>query len=116
VVASVGAEVLRERIRRKARLKGSAARRRLVHGTDKLRHARHALASLEHLVVQDTFMAKTAWLADVVLTRRASVLDAPGLAAGDVISVRSRRGEVALRVRRDDGTPRGAVPTSTRAR
>ena len=32
-----------------------------------LNHARHALASLEHLVVQDTFMAETAWLADVVL-------------------------------------------------
>ncbi len=32
-----------------------------------LRHARHALASLEHLVVQDIFMTETAWLADVVL-------------------------------------------------
>ena len=30
-------------------------------------HARHALASLEHLVVQDIFMTETAWLADVVL-------------------------------------------------
>ena len=59
------------------------------------------------------------------MTRRASVLDAIepmatasmhgldieeiGLAAGDVVTVRSRRGEVALHVRRDDGTPRGAV-------
>jgi formate dehydrogenase major subunit len=32
-----------------------------------LNHARHALASLEHLVVQDIFMTETAWLADVVL-------------------------------------------------
>ena len=32
-----------------------------------LHHARHALASLQHLVVQDIFMTETAWLADVVL-------------------------------------------------
>ena len=32
-----------------------------------LHHARRALASLEHLVVQDIFMTETAWLADVVL-------------------------------------------------
>ncbi|MDP9045617.1 MAG: formate dehydrogenase subunit alpha [Pseudomonadota bacterium] len=32
-----------------------------------LHHARHALAALEHLVVQDIFMTETAWLADVVL-------------------------------------------------
>jgi formate dehydrogenase major subunit len=32
-----------------------------------LNHARDALASLEHLVVQDIFMTETAWLADVVL-------------------------------------------------
>jgi formate dehydrogenase major subunit len=32
-----------------------------------LNHARHALASLGHLVVQDIFMTETAWLADVVL-------------------------------------------------
>ena len=32
-----------------------------------LNHARHALAGLEHLVVQDIFMTETAWLADVVL-------------------------------------------------
>ena len=59
------------------------------------------------------------------MTRRASVLDALeplatasmsgsalaalGLQAGDVITLRSRRGEVALHVRRDDGTPHGAV-------
>jgi formate dehydrogenase major subunit len=59
------------------------------------------------------------------MTRRASVLDALeplatasmngqdlsdiGLQAGDVLTIRSRRGEVALHVRRDDGTPRGAV-------
>ena len=59
------------------------------------------------------------------MTRRASVLDAleplatasmngqdlaeAGLAPGDVLTLRSRRGEVVLHVRRDDGTPRGAV-------
>jgi formate dehydrogenase major subunit len=32
-----------------------------------LNHARHALASLQHLVVQDIFLTETAWLADVVL-------------------------------------------------
>jgi formate dehydrogenase major subunit len=32
-----------------------------------LNHARHALTTLEHLVVQDIFMTETAWLADVVL-------------------------------------------------
>jgi formate dehydrogenase major subunit len=32
-----------------------------------LNHARAALASLEHLVVQDIFMTETAWMADVVL-------------------------------------------------
>ena len=59
------------------------------------------------------------------MTRRASVLDAIepvatasmnggelrklGLDAGDTITVRSRRGEVAIAVRRDDGTPPGTV-------
>jgi formate dehydrogenase major subunit len=32
-----------------------------------------------------------------------------GVNAGDVITLASRRGEVCLRVRRDDGTPQGAV-------
>lgn len=32
-----------------------------------LNHARHALAALDHLVVQDIFMTETAWYADVVL-------------------------------------------------
>ena len=32
-----------------------------------LNHARHALGSLSHLVVQDIFLTETAWLADVVL-------------------------------------------------
>jgi formate dehydrogenase major subunit len=59
------------------------------------------------------------------MTRRASVLDAiepmataamcgadmaeMNLAPGDVITVQSRRGEVAIHLRRDDGTPSGAV-------
>jgi len=32
-----------------------------------LNHARHALTSLDHLIVQDIFMTETAWYADVVL-------------------------------------------------
>ena len=32
-----------------------------------------------------------------------------GLQPGDVITVRSRRGQVAIHLRRDDGTPRGAI-------
>jgi formate dehydrogenase major subunit len=59
------------------------------------------------------------------MTRRAAVLDAIepmatasmngadiaalGLTPGDVVTIRSRRGEVAIHVRRDDGTPCGAV-------
>jgi formate dehydrogenase major subunit len=59
------------------------------------------------------------------MTRRASVLDAiepmatasmcgadmteMGLQPGDVITVASRRGSVAIHLRRDDGTPAGAV-------
>jgi formate dehydrogenase major subunit len=59
------------------------------------------------------------------MTRRASVLDileplavcsvhpldldAIGAQAGDVITVASRRGEISLTARADDGTPRGAV-------
>jgi formate dehydrogenase major subunit len=59
------------------------------------------------------------------MTRRATVLDALepmataslcgadmqalNLQPGDVVTVQSRRGQVAIRVRRDDGTPRGAV-------
>jgi formate dehydrogenase major subunit len=59
------------------------------------------------------------------MTRRASVLDAIepvavasmngadlqalGVSAGDVITIASRRGAVVVQVRRDDGTPAGAV-------
>ena len=59
------------------------------------------------------------------MTRRASVLDAIepmatasmcgadmtqlALKSGDVITIRSRRGEVVIHVRRDDGTPAGAI-------
>jgi formate dehydrogenase major subunit len=59
------------------------------------------------------------------MTRRATVLDAIeplatvsmngadmtqlGVTAGDVITVASRRGEVGIHVRRDDGTPRGVI-------
>ncbi|MCE2879048.1 MAG: formate dehydrogenase subunit alpha [Comamonadaceae bacterium] len=59
------------------------------------------------------------------MTRRASMLDAIepvataslcgadlaalGLEPGDVVTLRSRRGAVTLQLRRDDGTPRGAV-------
>jgi len=36
-------------------------------------------------------------------------LQALGLQPGDVMTVQSRRGAVAIYVRRDDGTPKGAV-------
>jgi formate dehydrogenase major subunit len=36
-------------------------------------------------------------------------LDKLGLNAGDVVTIASRRGQVSLHVRRDDGTPQGAV-------
>jgi len=36
-------------------------------------------------------------------------LEEMSLQPGDVVTLRSRRGEVVLHVRRDDGTPRGAV-------
>jgi formate dehydrogenase major subunit len=32
-----------------------------------------------------------------------------GITAGDVVTVQSRRGEVGIHVRRDDGTPRGVI-------
>lgn len=44
-----------------------------------------------------------------VATMCAADLPKLGVAAGDVITVQSRRGEVAIHVRRDDGTPEGAV-------
>jgi formate dehydrogenase major subunit len=59
------------------------------------------------------------------MTRRATVLDAIepmatasmcggdmaqlGLSTGDVLTIKSRRGQVTLHVRRDDGSPQGAV-------
>jgi formate dehydrogenase major subunit len=59
------------------------------------------------------------------MTRRASVLDAIepiatasmnqadlaalGVQPGEVVTIRSRRGEVTIHLRRDDGTPQGAV-------
>jgi len=59
------------------------------------------------------------------MTRRATILDAIepmatvsmhgedmtqlGIVAGDVVTVQSRRGEVGIHVRRDDGTPRGVI-------
>jgi len=36
-------------------------------------------------------------------------LDALGVSAGGVITVASRRGEIALSARADDGTPRGTI-------
>ena len=59
-----GAERRRDRTRSAACT--SWARTRRCRDPD-LNHARHALAALEHLVVQDIFLTETAWLADVVL-------------------------------------------------
>src|SRR3546814_1684593 len=38
-------------------------------------HARHALAKLECLVVQDIFLTETAWHADVILDRKSTRLN-----------------------------------------
>ena len=80
-----------------------------------LNHARHALASLHHLVVQDIFMTETAWLADVVLPATAwpektgtvtntdrmvqlgrKAIDAPGDAKPDLWLVQQIAGRMGL--------------------
>ena len=75
-VALATLDDMRQRIRQKSKLKGRQADDTSIDevgaliGLDQqadLSHARQALASLEHLVVQDIFMTETAWLADVLL-------------------------------------------------
>ncbi len=87
-----------------------------------LHHARHALASLEHLVVQDIFLTETAWLADVVLPASAwpekwgtvsntdrtvqlgrQALPPPGEARADLWIIQ----QIAQRLGRADGQPMG---------
>lgn len=87
-----------------------------------LNHARHALASLDHLVVQDIFLTETAWLADVVLPASAwpektgtvsntdrmvqlgrQAIDPPGEARADLWIIQ----QLAERVGRADGQPMG---------
>jgi len=87
-----------------------------------LNHARHALASLSHLVVQDIFLTETAWLADVVLPASAwlekegsvsntdrtvqrgrQVLPPPGDARADLWIIQ----RLAERLGRPDGSPLG---------
>jgi formate dehydrogenase major subunit len=89
-----------------------------------LNHARHALASLEHLVVQDIFLTETAWLADVVLPASAwpekwgtvsntdrtvqlgrQALPPPGDARADLWIIQ----QLAQRLGRADGQPMGWV-------
>ncbi len=96
-----------------------------------LNHARHALASLEHMVVQDIFMTETAWLADVVLPATAwpekngtvsntdrmvqlgkQALDAPGQAKPDlwiIQQIAKRMGPHAAPLH-GSLPPEGAVP------
>ena len=87
-----------------------------------LNHARHALASLDHLVVQDIFLTETAWLADVVLPASAwpektgtvsntdrmvqlgrQAIDPPGEARADLWIIQ----QLAQRMTRCDGQPLG---------
>ena len=87
-----------------------------------LNHARHALASLDHLVVQDLFLTETAWLADVVLPASAwpekwgtvsntdrtvqlgrQALPPPGDARADLWIIQ----QLAQRLGRADGQPMG---------
>lgn len=87
-----------------------------------LNHARHALASLENLVVQDIFLTETAWLADVILPASAwpekwgtvsntdrtvqlgrQALPPPGDARADLWIIQ----QLAQRLGRADGQPMG---------
>jgi formate dehydrogenase major subunit len=87
-----------------------------------LNHARHALSSLDHLVVQDLFLTETAWLADVVLPASAwpekwgtvsntdrtvqlgrQALPPPGDARADLWIIQ----QLAQRLGRADGQPMG---------
>jgi formate dehydrogenase major subunit len=87
-----------------------------------LNHSRHALASLDHLVVQDIFLTETAWLADVVLPASAwpekwgtvsntdrmvqlgrPAVAPPGEARADVWIIQ----QLAARLGRADGQPLG---------
>jgi len=80
-----------------------------------LNHARQALSSLEHLVVQDIFMTETAWYADVILPASAfpekngsftntdrrvqmgrQALQPPGQARQDLEIIRAMAGRMGL--------------------
>ncbi|MES2975759.1 MAG: formate dehydrogenase subunit alpha [Pseudomonadota bacterium] len=93
-----------------------------------LNHARHALASLEHLVVQDIFMTETAWLADVVLPATAwpektgtvsntdrmvqmgrRAVDAPGDARADLWILQQLARGMGLAWDYMEGTPEGSL-------
>ncbi|MBT9551140.1 MAG: formate dehydrogenase subunit alpha [Hydrogenophaga sp.] len=87
-----------------------------------LNHTRHALASLEHLVVQDIFMTETAWLADVILPASAwpektgtvsntdrmvqlgrQAIDPPGNARADLWIIQQMAAGLGLRWRYEGG-------------
>ena len=89
-----------------------------------LNHARHALASLQHLVVQDIFLTETAWLADVVLPASAwpektgtvsntdrmvqlglQALQPPGEARADLWIIQQMAQRIGLDWRYDDSAP-----------
>ncbi|MEM8628003.1 MAG: molybdopterin dinucleotide binding domain-containing protein, partial [Pseudomonadota bacterium] len=63
-------------------------------------HARHALATLDHLVVQDIFFTETAWFADVILPASAQP-EKPGTYTNS-----NRQVQVALPVRQMPGDAR----------
>ena len=64
------------------------------------RHARAALAALDHLVVQDIFLTETAWQADVVLPASAQP-EKPGTYTNS-----NRQVQIAMPVRRPPGEAR----------
>ncbi len=89
-----------------------------------LNHARRALASLQHLVVQDIFLTETAWLADVVLPASAwpektgtvsntdrmvqlgqQALTPPGEARADLWIIQQMAERLGLDWRYEDETP-----------
>ena len=98
-----------------------------------LNHARQALSSLQHLVVQDIFLTETAWLADVVLPASAwpektgtvsntdrmvqlgqQALHPPGQAQADLWIIQQMARRMGLDWRYDDSATfaaGGAIPT-----
>ena len=83
-----------------------AARRRVPDGADHRPPAR-ALAHRQHDAARRRCSTRSSPIRSRSSTR--STWRALGVKPGDVVTIESRRGEVALYARADDGSPRGAV-------